>query len=287
MRISRNHFAVLLTLIVLPLATLSTAGADIVNVEFGVNTETITQVVVSGVDSNDNNFTMTQDQPETSGTVLAKTAVLQSITLADSTILENFSFLKPTIVNASFPSSGTVEVYTNGNRITDSDIGFLDGIAEMHSDDDLASYIRVDGTSIDSEWDLQYGQAIDSTGYFIVEERNGNTDFSVTALDINGNTIGDTLAFDAPSYQWDTSIKNYFDTSGSAQTQELSVIDLNLFNTSQDIHGFSIVNSGNADFKFFFGNVSSVPEPSGGAILLTGILTIALRRQRSKMVANA
>lgn len=255
--------------------------ADVVDIEFGVNTKTVSQLIIDVVDEDDNMFTLTQSTPDTTNSVLAKTAYLKQVTLLDGTVLEDFAFLAPTIVNQSFPATGTVEVFSGGSALGSGDAGFSTGLSDMHSNGDLASYIRVDGTSTDSLWQLDYGQAIDSSGYFVVQERNGNTDFSIVALDVNGDEIGDTLAFDAPSYQWDTAIKNHLDPNSNAQTQELSIIEMSLFNTTSEIHGFSIVNSGNADFKFFFGNVSAVPEPGGSVLLLVGLIGLASRRNRS------
>ena len=279
-RFPNNTCLIVWLLVVLCLP--SDAAGDIVDIEFGVNTAVVTQIIIDVVDEDDNAFTLTQNNPATSGAIRAKTANLRQIALADGSILDNFSFLVPSIADSSFPTSGVVEVFSGGTSHVSGSAGFLSGLAQMHSNGDLASYVRVDFTSTDSLWKLQYGQAIDSSGFFVVEERNGNTDFSISALDINGNQIGDTLAFDAPSYQWDTSIKNHLDPISDVQTQELSVVDMSLFNTSAPIHGFSIVNSGNADFKFFFANASfsAVPEPGVLTILMLSALGLCSTRQR-------
>lgn len=256
------------------------ACADIIDIVSGSNTATIAQVVVNVVDLDNNSFVSTQNAPINTGAILAKTAFLDSITLSDSTVLSNFSFLTPTIINADFPNSGAIEVFSNGSAIGVNDTGFLSALGSVHSNGDLASYIRVDGSSGNSAWDLDYSQAIDTSGYFIVEERNGNTNFSLTALDVNGDVIGDTLRFDAPSYQWDTSIKHYLDPNNNDQTQELSVIDLSLFNTSADVYGFRVVNTGNADFKFSFASTTAVPEPVSLFLPMAAILAISMRRKR-------
>ena len=257
-------------------------SGDTVEIVFGTNTATIDQVVFEGINSVGDSFMETQDDPDNTGSILAQSALLQSITLSDSTVLENFSFLTPTVTNTSFPTDGVVEVFADGLAFQPSDPGFLDALASVHSDNDLASYIRVDGTNTEASWNIEYGQAIDNSGYFLVQERDGNTDFSLTALDANGNTIGDTLAFDEPSYQWDTSIQNSLDPIDDAQSQELVVVELALFNTTQDIHGFEIVDSGNADFKFSFASVAieAVPEPGSGILLLLVACARMARRHR-------
>ena len=249
----------------------------------GTNTEDVTQLIVNGIDSNGSAFNLTQNMPDNSGTTLAQTAVLHSITINGSTVLNDFDFLTPKIDNLIVPmTGGIIEVYSNGTAIERNASNFRDGIASMHSDGDLASYIRVDGTSVNPSWNLNYGTAIDKSGYFIVQERNGNTNFNLTPLDANGVEIGNTLLFDAPSYEWDTSIKFFQDTTPADQTQELSVIDLDLFDTTEDIFGFRVVNTGNADFKFFFGNVANVPEPNSCTLLALGLGVCILRRRIRK-----
>lgn len=262
----------------------SIAHSDIM-VEFGTNTETITQVVINVIDENDNSFAFTQNAPQTSTTIEAKTAVLDTITLDDGTVLDDFSFQSPTIVNPVFSDSGDIEVFANGTVFDLNDSDFLSALSSVHSNGDLASYIRVDGSNSDSGWDLQYSQAIDTSGYLIVEERNGNTDFSVTALDINGNATGETLLFDDPSYQWDTAIQNFLDPNNNVQTQELSVIDFNLFGVTADVYGFEVVNTGNADFKFSFANssTSAIPEPGTVALLLGLFIPFGFSRRRSSV----
>ncbi len=281
-RFPKFRFTIAITLLGALIATAGAADAGIVDVEFGVNTETISQIVLDITDINNVNFVQTQTNPRTAPTdfTLARSANLQSITLSDSTILNEFNIASASIVSPSFPTDGTVEVFSNGAAFQPGDTGFETELGQVHSNGDLASYIRVDGTTTDSLWEVQYTAPIDPSNYLIVQERNGNTDFSITALDINENEIGDTLDFAAPSYQWDTGIKNFLDPVNNEQTQELSVIDFSLFNTTQDVYGFSVVNTGNADFKFFFGNTAVVPEPSSTVVVLALMAGVRLARRR-------
>ena len=292
-RFPKFRFTIAIALLGAFIATAGPADAGIVDpcivdVEFGVNTETISQIALDITDQNNQNFVQTQTMPRTAPTdfTLAQSANLQYIRLSDSTILNEFNIASASIVSPSFPTDGTVEVFSNGAVFEPGTPGspgsaaFITELGQVHSNGDLASYIRVDGTSTDSLWEVQYTAPVDPSSYLIVQERNGNTDFSITALDIDGNEIGDTLRFDAPSYQWDTGIKNFLDPINNEQTQELSVIDFSLFNTTQDVYGFSVVNTGNADFKFFFANAAPVPEPGSTAVVLTLLAGVGLRRRR-------
>lgn len=150
-------------------------------------------------------------------------------------------------------------------------------------------YLRVDGlpNSVpDPMWDFNYGGAtFDSTNYLIVEERDGNTTFLVEPLDASGNIIAgsDTLSFQDGSYEWDIGYQNSLDPNNSSQTQEISVLSFDLFNTSTPIGGFRITNTGNADFKFFIG--TSAPEPSSLILLLLSSFTGLRYRGSRKGVA--
>ena len=89
--------------------------------------------------------------------------------------------------------------------------------------------------------------------------------------------------FNGSSYQWDTTIKNHIDPTNDSQTQELSVIDFDLFNIgTNDVYGFEVVNTGNADFKFFFANTTSaIPEPGSATLLIAFLVGVCARRRRS------
>ncbi len=266
--------------------------AGLVNVDQNTNTEVINQIVFEFVDENSNAQTITQNNPVNGNGsfLLARTANIQSITLANGDVLRNFNVTAPTIQNSMFPNTGTVEVFQGANTFSPGDAGFIPALQAVHSNGDIANYIRVDGSDTTSSWELRYSQPVDTSGYFIIQERDGNTDFNLQAVDINGNAIGDTLLFDQndtfDSYQWDTSVKHYLDPNNNEQTQELSVIDISLFNTGGiDIYGFEVENTGNADLKFFFGSTASMPEPSSA--ILVFLAGLGLLRKRTRRVIAA
>ena len=219
----------------------------------------------------------------------AESVLLNSITTTSGLFLNDFSTITPTVSNSNFPPSGSrIEIYTPRNRVNVADANFLDELANVHATGDLMQYLRVDGfNGTDPMWDLTYGGAtFNSSNYLIVEERDGNTTFEVEPLDMNGNSIAgsDTLAFQDGSYEWDIGYQNALDPNTASQTQEISVLSFDLFNTVTPIGGFRITNTGNADFKFFVGTnaaVTGVPEPSSLVlILLCSTAGLNYRRKR-------
>ncbi|MFK7818110.1 MAG: hypothetical protein AB8G99_05295 [Planctomycetaceae bacterium] len=263
------------------LAANATAQADLIDIVAsgsGANVETISQVVMD-VTTTSGTSTITQNAPDLSASKEASSAILKSITTSGVT-LNQFSALTPTIHNETFPATASnIEVFTPTAAVNVADASFFSELAEMHSTGDLMQYLRVDSTSAQPMWDIRYGATFDSSDYLVVEERNGNTTFTVEALDALGNTIpgSDTLSFDGSSYDWDIGYANELDPF-SNQSQVMSVLSFDLFNTTTPIGGFRIHDTGQADFKFFIG--TSTPEPS--ALSLAAMLAFCGVRRRSR-----
>jgi hypothetical protein len=254
---------------------------DIVATGPGANVETISQVVMDVTTTAGTNLVI-QNTPDLSASKEASSAMLRSVTTSNI-VLDQFNPLTPTIHNETFPASaGNIEVFTPSAAVNVADANFFDELANMHSTGDLMQYLRVDSTTVEPMWDIRYGATFSSNDYLIVEERNGNTTFTIEALDQLGNTIAgsDILSFDASSYQWDIGYANALDPF-SNQSQVMSVLSFDLFNTSTPIGGFRIHDTGRADFKFFIGSSSTAaPEPS--ALSLAAFLAFASIGRRSR-----
>ena len=260
----------------------STVSAVVVTA--GANTETITQVVVN-IDNDAVNTTFNASQ--TAATNAIGTAALQSISLSDGTTLNQFDRYQATVSNFNADLAGVIETLNSSSTPptsqfsnTDPNTDFLNELAEVHSNGDIANYIRVDGASSNVSWSVQFDDTVgfDLSDRLVVQERDGNTNFTLTALDLNGNVIAgaDVLEFNGGSYQFDSGISNTNDPF-SGQSQVLSVIDLSLFNTTEAVGGFTIDNTGNADIKVFIG---TIPEPSSTLLAGLGMLTLTFRRRR-------
>lgn len=253
----------------------------------GFNTEIISQLILEVTDADKNTFIDTQNAPATTDS-LASSALLQSITLDSGVALVSFDPLTPAISSFTTSGSVTVNIFTPTTTIPEGDTGFSDALADTHSNADIMNYISVDGSSGLASWDLLYDSQVGlgSSDYLIVEERDGNTSFNVTPLDLNGTPIAgsNTLFFDdfsaGSSYQWDTGLQNVLDSASDNQTQQMTVLSLDLFNTgSTPIGGFAIENTGRADIKFFIG---SIPEPSTALLSALALPSLLIRRRFQK-----
>lgn len=243
------------------------------------NVATISQVVLD-VTTTAGGGIVTQNTPSNLN-LEATRAVLESINTSAGRLVA-FNADTPTIQNPNFPNaSANIEVFNNGGATNVASPDFLDALAGIHSSGDLVEYLRVDGTNFTPGWDIVYGTTFDPSNFLVVEERNGNTTFTVEPLDVAGQSIAgaNTLSFDNNSYQWDIGYANALDPN-SNQSQVLSVLSFDLFDTTTPIGGFRILNTGNADFKFFI--ATAAPEPSSLALLaFSGVIGV-FRRRRSR-----
>ncbi|GCD78180.1 hypothetical protein JCM31826_16620 [Thermaurantimonas aggregans] len=105
------------------------------------------------------------------------------------------------------------------------------------------------------DFDIVFGYAYTNDDYMLVAERWGNSAFSLRALDINGNVIGNTLCFGCGSggayerYDWNS---GYSMPYVPDQAMAFTVVPITLFGTSQPIYGLRIFNGvDQADVKFF------------------------------------
>ena len=257
-------------------------GTDIFIVADGAdaNVQTISQVVLDVVDNDGMGmFQDTQDTPSTGTTTAVNSATLVSLDTAAG-LLTDFNFATPSIENATFPTTLDIAVFTPTGAIEDTEAGFLDALAGTYSNGDLANYLGVDGSNGLAVWDVVYDVPLNTNDFLIFEERDGNTTFELQALDEDGDLIadGNTLLFNADSYQWSIGYSNEFDGS-NAQPQVLGVIDFDLFGADEPIGGFRVTNTGRADFKFFVGALA-VPEPATcGFIFLLSLPCLARRRR--------
>lgn len=249
------------------------------------NWESLTEIVfektVGGITT-----TETLTGSVTATDAYADNAILTSVTIAGGIVINEFNAFTPIISSNNFASldlGKELEVYTPSTTVDYLDAGFLNALVGVSTSADLMQYINVGADGSTPIWDTQFSSTVglNTSDYIFVEERNGNTDFTLTALDLAGNVIAGAaiLEFDDGSYQWDIGLKNTLDESAIVQTQEISVVSIDLFNTTTDIGGFRVNDPGGADVKFFIG--SAIPEPSSVTLLGISSLALLLRRKRS------
>lgn len=183
-------------------------------------------------------------------------------------VLQGFATWQPTSGIGVLNSDGTqTNLVAGAANIEAFRLAALDTI----SNSNLNNYIFYDGIQPSAppsgtpDFDIIYQVPFLPDDYILVQERNGNTFFELTPLDVNGDPIAgaNTLRFDS-QYDWNTGYANSSYQSG--QPYEFSVtLASNFFVgtsvTPQPVYGFRIDNDGQADVKFFLLSDDPFPPP--------------------------
>lgn len=110
--------------------------------------------------------------------------------------------------------------------------------------------------------DIIYPEAIPLGGYLIVSERFGNSKMQIQALGVSEALIPGSKTLQIDGYQWDTRVNHV--TNQTNQTQFLVAVSPSLFEASEPIFGFRIINLGassDPDGKIvFFRNTINASE---------------------------
>lgn len=157
------------------------------------------------------------------------------------------------------------------------------------------------------DYDVLYTSPMLATDYIVISERNGNTFFEVTPLDVNGNVIAgaNVLRFGGlqtdpangasySRYQWNTGYAS--PGNQPTQAQALTVAAGSKFFegtglTAVPIGGFRIDNDGEADVKMMIFSDTPfenrlIPEPSTFLMGLSAALLFAFSRNRGSRKAD-
>lgn len=184
--------------------------------------------------------------------------------------LDYFNFEGVEIRNMNLNSSNSgVGVYENGVTYPANSnfSAFEQKLEEYLLDANMRSMFYYDGTTnlpcntlppscTTQDFDIQFAYAFESTDYLLASEKYGNSQFTVIALDANGNAIGDFICYGCgggSTYQkWDWNTGYAYAPYNTTQAQTLTVIPISLFNAGQPVYGLRIFNGvGEADVKFF------------------------------------
>jgi hypothetical protein len=170
------------------------------------------------------------------------------------------------IVNNNFTSSTLgIGTYNQGTEVLASTSAWESAMSGVVSDRNILHYLFYDGSSTNPpagpDFDVLWSSGLTSNDYLVVSERDGNTNFAVTPLGVDGApisgartlrfgfTTGTTSANGNNKYDWNT---RYASTGRSEdQPQYMTVVSVGLFNTSSAVYGLRIDNNGNADVKFY------------------------------------
>ncbi len=154
------------------------------------------------------------------------------------------------------------------------------------------------------DYDLLFQRALLEADHMLISERWGNSTLMVTALDIAGNPIGNTLALGGSQadnglsyndHDWTTGYAPQ-DSTNHAQAQALTVFSVKKFFEGTDVQlkqvfGVRVENDNEADTKIlgigvdtFTNNPENplvIPEPSAFLLALISGLGFIARRKRS------
>lgn len=297
------------------------AQAATINVNGNLNNAPITQVTYL-VDDNP----VIQNTPAAVNTVVATGIFVNTITLNDggSKTLQFYNSVNAVIRNDNFVSNtgtggptGGVGVYNTSAptriRIQDSPpdgglVAFEQAVIDSSTNTNLMNYMFYDGSlnnmppANTADFDILFYNAWTTSDYLVVAERNGNTNFELVPLGVDGSPIADanTLRFGdaSPNYDWNSGFVNANDLV-TGQPMWFSAVNISKFFEGttvpigdQLVYGFRIDNNGNADVKFFgasndpFTNnpinpIVPIPEPSSLVLLLAASAAFLYRRRRS------
>lgn len=268
----------------------------------------------------DNGTTVVQTSSQPNGTLFQRSTPvnLQSIGLQNGDTLDIFNFggLDLTLENlGDFQPAGIGVLESDGTQtlLNDSNgtAAFENAAEGALQNANLNSYIFYDGISQDpqagtADYRIDFRFAFESTDYLVVQERNGNTFFDLTALDINGVPIegANVLRFGengGPAlsvFDFNTGFANA--NFQSAQSFAFTVAEISEFFEGTGIEevpifGFEVDNDGEADVKFFGASddtflnnpvnqdipgVAAIPEPSV-SVLMASLALFAFRRKRA------
>ena len=236
---------------------LGTDNKKITEVQFEFNGSTITQTSGFG----------TSSAPASRQTTLAVNMNYVKVNDGGTKTLSFFNAAGAFVTNNNFTTSATgVGVYNMGNEtlVSNGVPAWEMAMQNMVTSRNALNYLFYDGTNnipSGADFDILWARALTNDDYLAVSERDGNTNFAIVPLDINGNPITSAreLKFGAvdgtqspdgnKKYDWNLG----YGSAGrnASQPQYFSVIDVSLFNTSQAIYGFRIDNNGDADVKFY------------------------------------
>ncbi|MCG1036972.1 LamG-like jellyroll fold domain-containing protein [Polaribacter sargassicola] len=268
------HFPLLFIFLFISLSSVSQTTYDVV---LGTDNVPVTEVQF---DFNGNTITQTQGYGTSNAPNANRTSlpVLMNYIKVDigegeTKTLNFYNVLGTFVTNNNFTTAARgVGVYNEGvkTEVKDGVAEWENAMQDMANSKNALHYLYYDGVSnIPSadDFDILFKKALTDADHLVVSERFGNTYFTVTPLDIDGNPItsarklrfgfvngpnngaGSTSGNGSRKYDWNIG----YGSAGyqASQPQYFSVVDVELFNSSSSIYGFRIDNNGEADVKFY------------------------------------
>lgn len=266
------------------LTVLAVSAQSTKDIVLGTNNISISEVVLEYDGS-----TITQTSGESG--VFESTALevlLTEITLDDNgvdIVLDFFNSEGVSVRNNNFSSNVTgVGVYNQGTTTSAANQSAWEAaMLDVVNDNNILSYMFYDASSnipSGADFDIHWMKGLTDLDYFVVEERDGNTFFTLTPLGANGDpittakalrfghTTGTNSGNGTTRYDWNT---GFAPGNHTGQPMMLTVVDVEEFESSETIYGIRIDNNGNADVKFYGLSEQSFEDNPGNPLYTNDI----------------
>ncbi len=295
----------------------------------------ITQVVFTNPD----NSTITQNSSQPTSPIVGTRTLplfLSSVTVDYSTTatpdLRELTFFNDfgaeiRNFNVTTAQTGIGVISHNGsgfvNTNAGSDLpGFQAQLIASTQNNDITNYIYYDGPSAGTtvsgpDFDILFTKGLEVNDAVLIQERNGNTFFTLQPIGADGNVIADanTLVFGSINgdaapvvadangdtntrYDWNTGFGVGANTTSAVGNQPMAFtvasveqffVGTTVSLIDQIVYGFRIDNNGNADVKFFplsedtfenNPNNPQIPEPAAAGLFGGLLVILAAYRRR-------
>lgn len=227
------------------------------------------------------NFNFTAAQADAMDPADLVSIEIASITYYDLIVPEGYS-------NIDLNGAAELRVNTAGQGVTPAS-GTWEALAlEAFQSGNLNHYQQLDAGNFNATWRLSYGGggiAADANLFLVVTERNGNNPFQIEAFDSDDNSLG-VLLVPVGDYSPTGA------TSLSTDRSKVEAINAAVYPLSDLVapgsanlayieitNNFNTVDGGDGKV-FFFGDASTVPEPTSGLLGLLGGSMLMIRRKR-------
>lgn len=193
---------------------------------------------------------------------------IQQIVVDDNgtdVVLDFFNTEGVEIRNNNFSGNVSgVGVYNQGTTTPASNqSAWESAMVDVVNDKNMLNYMFYDNSSnlpSGDDFDVNWLKGLTEVDYFVVQERDGNTYFTLTPLGADGNPITEAKALrfgfqngvstgnGSQKYDWNT---GYAPSNFSSQPMMFSVVEVAEFESPETIYGIRIDNNGDADVKFY------------------------------------
>ena len=208
----------------------------------------------------------------------SSSAVLESLLVTDgssSIRLDEFNLSSADVGSMNYPVDVTgVRTSENGTHTEATSGGFTTALERVYDGTDLRDYLDHSSvspaeTSWDSDYSVMFDDPLDNDDYVVAVERNGDDEYVIEALDVNGNVVGNSHAVRVrPNYRWNT---GYAPSDSTTEPMWLTVFDVEKFNVTTmftPIYGFRVNNDDGAELKLI--GASDAPfatNPAEGGVI--------------------